>query len=373
MKIHEILKIRKQSGSKIGIEIECEGVRLPEAVPGAFWKVVPDGSLRDGLEYVYVSPQDYQELEASLDELTDAFDNNKAKPNFSFRTSVHVHVNCLDMEYQHVLNYMYTYFLLEKVLVDFCGEHRKGNRFCLRMEDAEGVLDYVLTLFRSRASRNTLGTISAEQTRYAAMNISSLNKFGTLEFRAMRGTLDKDVIVPWVNVLIGIREFACKFSSTKDILALLDDVGEYQFFKEVLGDYHELFDNGSVIENIRMGSSLTVDLPYSERDRSKDKVRDITKFPKDKVFKVYGSNATVERIIKHFGADNIPDEVWDEIEASLDEEAEPEVPVDELAPQPAGHRPVRFDMFVRDDPEMDEMARPIEEIFDEDFEEDDEW
>src|SRR5690606_7279420 len=74
-----------------GIEIEVEGARFP-IVPA--WEKKTDGSLRgESAEYVLSHPLDKEPAVEALNALAKAFAENKTVRNYSYRTSVHVHVN----------------------------------------------------------------------------------------------------------------------------------------------------------------------------------------------------------------------------------------------------------------------------------------
>lgn len=307
MKIHEIIDLRNKEGTDIGVEIEVEGERLPREVD-KIWKVVTDGSLRGGgLEYVYRRPINVRRVGESLEELSKAFAETKAQPVFSFRTSVHVHVNCLDLEYQQVLNYIYTYYLLENILVDFCGEGRKGNRFCLRLQDADGSLEYIEKLFSSKGRVGIFQRIPRDMIRYAALNIEALPKFGTLEFRSMRGTLDEEIIIPWVETLVNIREYAKEFEDVRAIFNRLEEVGERQFFQEAIGKHHPLFDNGQIVRSINLGRSLSIDLPFIEQREAVLADKNPRKY-----YRINGQLVQVSTLIAHFG-ENIPEDFMEQI------------------------------------------------------------
>lgn len=263
MKIHEILNKKIIKGD-VGVEIECEGRDLPNN-PRGVWSAVPDGSLRDGIEYVYSKPLPIKDVEESLTYLNKVFKECGTKLNFSFRTSTHVHVNCLGVDYNHILNYIYTYLLLEGVLMNYCGEGRKCNRFCLRLEDAEGMMGTFRKMFQYRnAPPNLRGLWQTDEMRYAALNVEALVKYGSIEFRAMRGTTDPEVLVPWVHALYNMREFAQKFDDPKDIYQLLLEIGPSDFFSAAVGEEEaKVIGTEELIEEIMFQSSMTIDLPYT--------------------------------------------------------------------------------------------------------------
>lgn len=260
MKLSEIIGI-KDPNADVGIEIEVEGRGL---IPytSKVWDSKHDGSLRDGIEYVYKKPLEIKYVEASLDELTEAL--SEAELSFSFRTSVHVHVNCLGMEYNQILNFIYLSTLLDSMLVNYCGDQRKTNRFCLRLSDAEGLIDGISPLFRyrERPSERINEMLQRNYVRYAAVNVESLAKFGTIEFRSMRGTLNKKILLPWVNTLISIREYSKGFSDPQEVYYHLNEAGIETVVKNILGEYYDLFDYPQLLSDISLNQSLSIELPF---------------------------------------------------------------------------------------------------------------
>lgn len=266
MKLYEILGGDPRKGD-IGVEVECEGV-IPE-VHTSTWKTVGDGSLRGGYEYVFVRPLTLEDAKKATSKLKSLIYADEYSPEFSFRTSVHVHINCTDMEWKHIQNFIYIYFLLENLLVDFCGEGRKCNRFCLRIEDAEGAIPSLAPLFsRDAPSNGLLRSLANDRLRYASLNVQALQKFGSLEFRAMRGTVDDAVLHPWMETLLNIREFAKQFESPRDVFNHIEVVGFRDFFEKAIGPHHVLFDNGNVEETIARSQSLTIEIPFIRRKKT---------------------------------------------------------------------------------------------------------
>jgi len=54
--------------------------------------------------------------------------------------------------------------------------------------------------------------------KYAAINMSCLGRFGSIEFRSMRGTVDDAVLLPWFEVLVNLREYARKYTTKQLVL-----------------------------------------------------------------------------------------------------------------------------------------------------------
>jgi hypothetical protein len=321
MKIYEIMGFDPIEGD-VGIEIEAEGY-LPVIKGNKYWKVVPDGSLRDGLEYVHRNPIPISKVKDSLDNLNKNLEEREARPSFSFRTSVHVHVNCLDMEYKHVLNYIYIYLMLESLLVEYCGEGRKCNRFCLRLEDADGSIDLLSALFKSSGNRKVIRDIANDQLRYASINVQALNKFGSLEFRAMRGTVDPKIIVPWVETLVHMRNYSTQFDSPKDVFDRIEDIGFKPFFDEALGEHKDLFDRGDVEYIIARAQSLAIEIPFIEPNISIE----LTDENRNDKYEYLDGIYTLEFLHAHFGG-----EIPGDIVKLVDKKRDPfDIILDEMA------------------------------------------
>lgn len=220
----------------IGIEIEEEGRRLPDYVEG--WNVVHDGSLNEfGREYVLSYPVKIEDVDKVLGNLKSAHLACKSEVHDTIRAGVHIHVNCQDLTMTQLHNFIITYLILEDLLVSYCGPSREGNLFCLRLKDAKALSRYIIHHLRRKD-----GFYHDEDIRYASINLTSLSKYGSLEFRAMRSTDDYSVISNWAHMLYNIKQFSRQFRDPKHIIESFSE-GEYDIFaRNALGDelYAEL-------------------------------------------------------------------------------------------------------------------------------------
>lgn len=263
-KLYEILQQQLVKGD-VGIEIEVEGENLRE-VHNAFWKSEDDGSLRGEFphqrcEYIFKKPQPYDKVGAIVGNLKKELED--AEFNFSHRTSCHVHVNVQELTLEQLLNMMYIYLLVEEPLINFCGRVRKGNQFALRLQDAEGILNHVQRLFERGAG--VIEEIQQDEVRYAALNIAAVAKYGSLEFRGMRGTMDENIIIPWVETLINIRELAKAYENPQAVYNAYIATTPEQFLHRVTDQHYDLFVYPRMIKDIQRSFSLSIDLPFSYR------------------------------------------------------------------------------------------------------------
>jgi len=266
-KVFQFLNKAKPLEGDVGIEIECEGKNLG-IVNDKYWKTEDDGSLRghypnERAEFVLKKPIGIEKVKEAVESLKEGLP--EAKLNFSYRTSVHVHVNVQDLTNEELLNFMYIYLLLEEPLVNFCGRDRKGNRFCMRIQDAEG---FVFTLARvfEGGIPVALNGFNENDIRYSSMNIASLRKYGSIEFRAMRGNMDSDLIESWAQTLVNLREFSKKFKSPKEIAQHYQKKEAKEFMQEAVGHTYNLLTYPRMVKEIQRSFSLSLDLPFCYKE-----------------------------------------------------------------------------------------------------------
>lgn len=260
-KLYEIFGKNHVAGD-VGLEIECEGKGFKE-VFSEYWSCEDDGSLRGRfpatrIEYVLNKPIPVEEVKKAVIELKENIPG--AVPDFSFRTSVHAHVNVLDMTSHQILSFIYTYLLLEEPLMNFCGKERKGNRFCLRYQDADGMTKLLESLFTKGVENLELW--DEIHIRYAAMNLAAIKKYGSIEFRGMRGTLDEELLNIWTMALVSIRNYACHQKDCLDVHDTFNKLGAEEFLQHVLGDLSQYFTYKGVEKDVGLNFSLSINLPH---------------------------------------------------------------------------------------------------------------
>ena len=267
MKVHNAVG-RDSLVGDVGIEIEVEGAGLPDK-KFRFWKTTVDGSLRgESLEYVTKGPVQRENVFAALNELNIEFAKKQSVLNFSFRTSVHTHINVLDMEVEELLTLIYIYYLFEEALITYAGPERKGNRFCLRLRDSEALIDLIVNLFKNNGhmlkvkSAQNEAENYGEQVRYGSLNLASILKFGSLEIRALRGTSDPQIIIPWVETLLNMREFAIKFGSPLKVKQYIVKFGVEKLFKSMFKEHAAAFTYCNLVQDVLYNMSLSIQIPY---------------------------------------------------------------------------------------------------------------
>lgn len=211
----------------IGIEVEVEQVVLFDE-PLKAWDIKNDGSLRnDGKEFVTEYGMRVWQSFGAIDDLYSRMEAirkiNKALFAFGERTSIHVHFDVRQLSPQEIKSLLVVYTLFEDALFRVAGEHRKHNIFCVPLR-------YVAI---SRLGTSVIRCIQQWQ-KYSALNFTRARDLGTVEFRHMEGTPDRNRVKLWVLLLAHLMNY-CKSTPYKHLeeeVKKLKYLSHYDIFKE---------------------------------------------------------------------------------------------------------------------------------------------
>lgn len=202
-----------RSDDRVGVEIEVEGLKesirtnLYKSQPFRYWKCVEDGSLRDGgLEFVFKKAFGGKDIINALSEI-DAMVMSKYPLALTERTSIHVHVDVRDLDIDELIKYILLYILCENILFKFCGEERQESIFCIPVNKSDKLATDISTIIHYiRIGRiDILPDHISNFGRYSSINLVSLVKYGSLEFRGHQGTSDVGRIKNWINLLLNLK------------------------------------------------------------------------------------------------------------------------------------------------------------------------
>lgn len=198
--VKDFLGRRGKTGD-LGIEVEVEGEGLPWEIEG--WTTHREDTLQNGVEYVTSSPVAVDTKNKVLRSLTTALDKKKYKIKDPCpRASVHVHSNFLYNTPRQYWTSVCGYWLTENLLFNYSDPYRKGNAFCLRLADAEGVLKVVL---KDLAQDYPFLNVGTDHIRYAGQNLCATVKYGTIEYRGLSFTLDQEKLETWTSELYNLN------------------------------------------------------------------------------------------------------------------------------------------------------------------------
>lgn len=223
-----------------GVEVELEGINVVSQASSLmkYWKHHQDHSLRvhkagaQAIEYVLGQPRTLPNTQAAIKVLFEYLNGPGVEVFKSYRTSIHIHINCLQETIRTVLNYLTLCIVFDELLTSQNGDMRTGNNFCLRAKDAEG---QITDLIAAITSFGNLGNIPAVH-RYSSINMASLLKFGTVEFRSMECTTDYERVMHWIKTVQTLKESARKMVDPIDIISKFSSKGPLGFLVYMLGD-----------------------------------------------------------------------------------------------------------------------------------------
>lgn len=164
----------------IGIEFELENLTGPkqfrrELLDRGAWTDVHDGSLRgESREFITRVPIKGDAAVAALENIYEAA-GGAMEPFSSLRTSAHVHVNVLDMTTAQLAIYSMAGAMAEPAILAMVDEYRKFCGYCINSLPAAARMVYAH--MRGRAP------VTGLTSRYYGVNVLSVEKHGTLEFR----------------------------------------------------------------------------------------------------------------------------------------------------------------------------------------------
>lgn len=305
------------SRCSIGIEIEVENMRQPireinteeertaglrglnrreptlgrrrpptQDLFGEYWKVVSDGSLRNnGIEFIS-SPVWGEDINRALDNLQLLVTQSGNEPDFSERTSVHIHLDVRNLDTLQLFNLLVLVMIFERTLVRYCGGVREENVFCLPFYKAEAAVSTLANL----ADENVDFLRVLDSTfKYNGFNIRPIARQGSVEFRYHYGTMDKNRIKEWINIIYCLKREATKID---DILALPEEIskmGVNGYMNKVFGKYAKVLDNTTINDDVYAGIRLAQDIIYASRHKKIKK--GITYGRVNKVAKANGKKA----------------------------------------------------------------------------------
>jgi hypothetical protein len=213
----------------LGIEIEVEGIHYVEAFQ-YYWKHKADGSLRNnGVEYASI-PLRADQVEYALNHWNELIIKNN-NPQFSQRTSTHIHLNVRDMTWEEIENMVLLYMIFERHFFLQTNQDREHSIFCVPLYKTD-----------KAAQLQPIECCSSYWNKYAALNLCTIlggesPMFGTIEFRHMHGTSDPDVLIPWINNILRLKAQALHMQpgEVRKLLETINTTSEY------LGLYTQIF------------------------------------------------------------------------------------------------------------------------------------
>lgn len=231
--------------TKVGIEIECENVN--EAIRDPDWRPEHEGMLVGGMEYVLKAPLEGEQLTKSVRRFCKKFTTEV----FTQRCSTHIHIDVRGMNKTQLFNFITLYVCFEKVILSLVDEQRVGNLFCLPTYESTTVEDVLCEIVRGELRFEDL---HLNGWKYSGMNLASIGRLGSLEFRSLHGTSDPDELLTWIGVHLCLQKYAMKDGLTPDQIIMESSFkGSEIFTKEVFDGFFKLFKELDLFDLVQEG------------------------------------------------------------------------------------------------------------------------
>ena len=173
------------------------------------WRIKDDGSLSgSGHGAELVSPILYgQEGVEQLEIMLNALNEHDISINVS--CGLHVHLGADNLSYDEIMVVMDRYSEYESLIDGIMPESRRGDSAHYARPINAG---YVGRIKRNAKRKSSLAHAG---DRYRKVNLESLSKHGTLEFRHHSGTSNFEKIVSWLSYLMSFVEISKKLAHAK--------------------------------------------------------------------------------------------------------------------------------------------------------------
>ena len=212
-----------------GIEVEAEGVEIVDQIffSTSGWETHHDASLRNGVEFVLSTPLSGENLGSAIDGLYDHQDVCRFAP--SPRAGTHIHINVSDKTWGTVQVIFALIYCLDRVLFNWAGVDRMWCSYCNSLNTMP--LDSIVRLLQNseHAYAPSLWNTGASD-RYYGLNVASVWKHGTLEFRHFPTTTNKEELWSWVDFCHAISLYA------DEVVAQHASNSEFNIVEAVLRD-----------------------------------------------------------------------------------------------------------------------------------------
>lgn len=211
-----------------GIELEMEqtpvGHNRRQAL-SSFWEVHNDGSLRGGLEFVLREPMYGTKLSAAIR----AFFEH-VQPTVTPRASTHIHLNMFDdvATPETVRTLVALTFVLEDGLFGIADMNRKWCGYAQPLDDLD--IDTMTAVMQVTDDEESISRmvrqLGQQSSRYYGLNLASLTKYGSIEFRYFPTAPSAEVLRSWVCLTHSLRKVALRLT-TEELLDALSDGTSY--------------------------------------------------------------------------------------------------------------------------------------------------
>lgn len=212
-KLIDCIPMYKQPDTgRFGVEIEMEGVNLPEKIQG--WQIKEENSLRgESREFATDRAVSMKELQLRLLAVKTALEKTKSLVNTSYRGSTHIHYNVQQETFRAVMNEWVIFTAIEPVFLSVIGGNRNGNLFCLPSFDTG---DTVTSFYRQLSELVKGKAKWLDRGKYAARNSDPVRRFGSVEYRFFPPETGEKIMT-WCQYLDRLWELSRSFTNVDSL------------------------------------------------------------------------------------------------------------------------------------------------------------
>lgn len=199
------------SDAQLGIEIELRGWNGTDPAGkefNSFWEGKRDDSLRSsGREFITIGGLSGKHLVDALDVFYATARAHKWGDGYPY-AGIHVHMDVTDLDESQFSSLLQLYLVMEHAFFSFAGDYRRYCGFCYALTETKEYIKYAPDiLFGANYDYlvNYVHPTNGRISRYQALNLSSLSKYGTLEFRHLPTTMDQERLMTWINMILALR------------------------------------------------------------------------------------------------------------------------------------------------------------------------
>lgn len=214
----------------VGVEVELEGKSYGDVNQSSsyltLWKVVEDGSLRNGCEFIFKEPLRGNMIINALNNLEYWIENHRTI-TVSKRCGVHVHLDIRDLEPKELLNLIMIYMMTERLLFNYVNPDRIKNNYCRPLTDSTFKFNMQKIIELSKSTdpvHHIMNYVGNECEKYAGLNLRPISTFGSIEFRMHQGTTRIKGLYEWINILFALKRTAREVS-LEELLAVYNTQG----------------------------------------------------------------------------------------------------------------------------------------------------
>lgn len=227
----------------LGIEEEVENIHKQLSLP-PFWKNKTDGSLRNGgMEFISEPLPPKQAMIATVVLRMMMRKLTASSPDYSWRTSDHVHLNVQELEEEEFRRLMMLAFIFEKLFFTLAGTDREQSIFCVPI--TQSVTREKLGIYLRK--KTNLHQLATEWPKYSAVNLCRMFQYGhpsdgipalgTVEFRHLGGTEDVTKLLVWQSLILQLFKAAIAIP-TKTLVERVETLNTNNKYMDFV---HEVF------------------------------------------------------------------------------------------------------------------------------------